>query len=72
MLHPPIQRFLGRWQPGDPVAYLGALLGPLAVQPNERMGLPVIRVDEPPPDVEAGLLERAHRRDVSDVGVGDA
>lgn len=24
-LHPPIQRFLERWQPGDPVAYLGAL-----------------------------------------------
>jgi ADP-ribose pyrophosphatase YjhB (NUDIX family) len=25
VLHPPIQRFLTRWQPGDPVAYLGAL-----------------------------------------------
>ncbi len=25
VLHPPIQRFLARWQPGDPVAYLGAL-----------------------------------------------
>jgi len=25
VLHPPIQRFLRRWQPGDPVAYLGAL-----------------------------------------------
>ena len=24
-LHPPIQRFLQRWQPGDPFAYLGAL-----------------------------------------------
>lgn len=24
-VHPPIQRFLARWQPGDPVAYLGAL-----------------------------------------------
>ena len=24
-LHPPIARFLSRWQPGDPVAYLGAL-----------------------------------------------
>ena len=24
-LHPPIQRFLMRWQPGDPVVYLGAL-----------------------------------------------
>jgi 8-oxo-dGTP diphosphatase len=24
-LHPPIQRFLERWQPGDPVVYLGAL-----------------------------------------------
>ena len=23
VLHPPIQRFLRRWQPGDPVAYLG-------------------------------------------------
>jgi len=25
VLHPPIQRFLMRWQPGDPVVYLGAL-----------------------------------------------
>ena len=25
VLHPPIQRFLTRWQPGDPVVYLGAL-----------------------------------------------
>jgi 8-oxo-dGTP diphosphatase len=25
VLHPPIQRFLKRWQPGDPAAYLGAL-----------------------------------------------
>ena len=24
-LHPPIQRFLTRWQPGDPTVYLGAL-----------------------------------------------
>ena len=24
-LHPPIQRFLARWQPGDPTVYLGAL-----------------------------------------------
>jgi 8-oxo-dGTP diphosphatase len=28
VLHPPIQRFLSRWQPGDPVAYLGALWVP--------------------------------------------
>ena len=28
VLHPPIQRFLERWQPGDPVAYLGALWAP--------------------------------------------
>lgn len=27
-LHPPIQRFLRRWQPGDPIAYLGALWAP--------------------------------------------
>lgn len=27
-LHPPIQRFLGRWQPGDPVVYLGPLWAP--------------------------------------------
>ena len=27
-LHPPIQRFLGRWQPGDPAVYLGALWAP--------------------------------------------
>jgi 8-oxo-dGTP diphosphatase len=25
VLHPPIQRFLARWQPGDPVVYLGPL-----------------------------------------------
>jgi ADP-ribose pyrophosphatase YjhB (NUDIX family) len=25
VLHPPIQRFLARWQPGDPVVYLGAM-----------------------------------------------
>ena len=24
-LHPPIQRFLSRWQPGDPAVYLGEL-----------------------------------------------
>ena len=28
VLHPPIQRFLGRWRPGDPVVYLGALWVP--------------------------------------------
>ena len=28
VLHPPIQRFLSRWQPGDPVAYLGSLWAP--------------------------------------------
>jgi 8-oxo-dGTP diphosphatase len=27
-LHPPIQRFLARWQPGDPVVYLGAVWAP--------------------------------------------
>ena len=27
-LHPPIQRFLQRWQPGDPAVYLGALWTP--------------------------------------------
>jgi len=26
--HVPIQRFLGRWQPGDPAVYLGALWAP--------------------------------------------
>jgi ADP-ribose pyrophosphatase YjhB (NUDIX family) len=25
VVHPPLQRFLQRWRPGDPVAYLGAL-----------------------------------------------
>jgi 8-oxo-dGTP diphosphatase len=25
VLHPPIKRFLGRWRPGDPAVYLGAL-----------------------------------------------
>ena len=28
VLHPPIQRFLGRWQPGDPAVSLGALWAP--------------------------------------------
>jgi 8-oxo-dGTP diphosphatase len=28
VLHPPIQRFLGRWTPGDPAVYLGALWAP--------------------------------------------
>ncbi len=28
VVHPPIQRFLARWQPGDPVVYLGALWAP--------------------------------------------
>ncbi len=27
-VHPPIQRFLTRWQPGDPAVYLGALWAP--------------------------------------------
>ena len=27
-LHPPIQRFLARWQPGDPTVYLGSLWAP--------------------------------------------
>ena len=28
VVHPPIQRFLQRWRPGDPVVYLGALWVP--------------------------------------------
>ena len=28
VVHPPIQRFLRRWQPGDPSAYLGSLWAP--------------------------------------------
>jgi 8-oxo-dGTP diphosphatase len=28
VLHPPIQRFVQRWQPGDPAVYLGALWAP--------------------------------------------
>jgi 8-oxo-dGTP diphosphatase len=28
VVHPPIQRFLQRWRPGDPVVYLGALWTP--------------------------------------------
>lgn len=28
VLHPPIQRFLRRWQPGDPTVYLGPLWAP--------------------------------------------
>jgi hypothetical protein len=25
VVHPPIKRFLARWQPGDPAVYLGSL-----------------------------------------------
>ena len=28
VIHPPIQRFLRRWRPGDPLAYLGELWAP--------------------------------------------
>src|SRR3954469_13268221 len=28
VLHPPISRFLRRWQPGDPAVYLGSLWAP--------------------------------------------
>jgi len=28
VVHPPIQRFLQRWQPGDPAVYLGSLWAP--------------------------------------------
>lgn len=28
VVHPPIQRFIERWRPGDPVVYLGALWAP--------------------------------------------
>jgi 8-oxo-dGTP diphosphatase len=28
VLHPPIQRFVRRWQPGDPAVYLGSLWAP--------------------------------------------
>jgi ADP-ribose pyrophosphatase YjhB (NUDIX family) len=28
VVHPPIQRFLSRWQPGDPVVYLGSIWTP--------------------------------------------
>jgi ADP-ribose pyrophosphatase YjhB (NUDIX family) len=28
VLHPPIQRFLSRWRPGDPTVYLGTLWAP--------------------------------------------
>jgi ADP-ribose pyrophosphatase YjhB (NUDIX family) len=28
VLHPPIQRFLSRWVPGDPAVYLGSLWAP--------------------------------------------
>lgn len=27
-MHPPIQRFLRRWQPGDPCVYLGSMWAP--------------------------------------------
>jgi 8-oxo-dGTP pyrophosphatase MutT (NUDIX family) len=27
-MHPPIQRFLQRWQPGDPAVYLGEMWSP--------------------------------------------
>jgi ADP-ribose pyrophosphatase YjhB (NUDIX family) len=28
VVHPPLQRFLRRWEPGDPAVYLGALWAP--------------------------------------------
>jgi ADP-ribose pyrophosphatase YjhB (NUDIX family) len=28
VVHPPIQRFLRRWRPGDPTVYLGAIWAP--------------------------------------------
>ncbi len=28
LLHPPIARFLQRWQPGDPAVYLGEMWAP--------------------------------------------
>jgi ADP-ribose pyrophosphatase YjhB (NUDIX family) len=28
VLHPPIQRFVARWRPGDPIVYLGPLWAP--------------------------------------------
>jgi 8-oxo-dGTP diphosphatase len=28
VMHPPLQRFLARWQPGDPSVYLGTLWAP--------------------------------------------
>jgi 8-oxo-dGTP diphosphatase len=28
VLHPPIQRFMRRWEPGDPAVYLGSLWAP--------------------------------------------
>jgi 8-oxo-dGTP diphosphatase len=28
IVHPPLQRFLRRWEPGDPAVYLGALWAP--------------------------------------------
>ena len=28
VVHPPIQRFLRRWEPGDPAVYLGSLWAP--------------------------------------------
>lgn len=28
VVHPPIQRFLARWRPGDPIVYLGPLWAP--------------------------------------------
>jgi hypothetical protein len=28
IVHPPIQRFLRRWEPGDPAVYLGSLWAP--------------------------------------------
>ena len=38
VLHPPIQRFLARWRPGDPVVYLGPLWVPRGAQ--GRSGAP--------------------------------
>ena len=41
VLHPPIKRFLSRWQPGDPAVYLGALWARVTRAP--RRGRPARR-----------------------------
>ena len=59
VLHPPIKRFLSRWQPGDPAVYLGALCGALEGREEvdrDAVGIGELRVALAPEGVPRLLL----------------